>query len=110
LSFHFAQLERAGLVSSRRDSRNVNYAVDYKGMRDLLDFLTEDCCNNEPELCGNLAAVSKCDASMGELNDEWNEDIQCLVSMHGQFGEINYGRMHHQQGGRSSLRRLFGGK
>jgi DNA-binding transcriptional ArsR family regulator len=65
LSFHIAQLERAGLVSSRRDSRNIRYAVDFKGMRDLLDFLTEDCCNGDPELCGNLAAVTKCDAKVG---------------------------------------------
>jgi hypothetical protein len=39
--------------------------VDFKGMRDLLDFLTEDCCNGDPELCGNLAAVTKCNAQIG---------------------------------------------
>ena len=70
LSFHIAQLARAGLVSSRRDSRNINYAADFRGMRDLLDFLTEDCCNGEPELCGGLAAATKCDAATGELSDE----------------------------------------
>lgn len=62
LSFHIAQLERAHLVSSRRESRHINYAVDFDGMRDLLDFLTEDCCNGEPALCSSLAAVTKCDA------------------------------------------------
>ena len=66
LSFHIAQLERAGLVSSRRSSRNINYAVDCEGMRDLLDFLTEDCCNGKPELCGRLAAVTNCDVPTGK--------------------------------------------
>ena len=70
LSFHIAQLERAGLVSSRRDSRNINYAVDIGGMRALLDFLTEDCCNGKPELCGGLAAAAKCDAMMGGVGDD----------------------------------------
>jgi DNA-binding transcriptional ArsR family regulator len=69
LSFHIAQLERAGLVSSRRDSRNINYTVDIEGMRALLDFLTEDCCNGQPELCGGLAAVMKCDATTGGFRD-----------------------------------------
>lgn len=58
LPFHISQMERAGLVSSRRDSRNINYTVNIKGMRDLLEFLTEDCCNGEPELCGGLAATN----------------------------------------------------
>jgi len=70
LSFHIAQLERAGLVSSRRDSRHINYAVDIEGMRDLLEFLTEDCCNGQPELCGGLAAVTTCDATSEEVRDE----------------------------------------
>lgn len=69
LSFHIAQLERAGLVSSRRDSRKIHYAVDIKGMRDLLDFLTEDCCNGKPELCGGLAAVTRCAAPKGADGD-----------------------------------------
>lgn len=70
LSFHIGQLERAGLVSSRRDSRNINYAIDVGGMRALLDFLTEDCCNGRPELCGGLAAVTRCDAPIEGVRDE----------------------------------------
>jgi DNA-binding transcriptional ArsR family regulator len=65
LSFHIAQLERAGLVFSRRASRQINYAVDINGMRALREFLTEDCCNGEPELCSSLAAAAKCDAGAG---------------------------------------------
>lgn len=53
-SFHISQLERAGLVRSRRASRQIFYSVDVEGMRDLLRFLTEDCCNGQPELCGDL--------------------------------------------------------
>jgi DNA-binding transcriptional ArsR family regulator len=52
LSHHLAQLERAGLLHSWRRERHVFYAVDVEGMRRLLVFLTEDCCQGHPEICG----------------------------------------------------------
>ena len=55
LSFHLAQLARAGLVSSRREGRSILYAADYGGMRALLTYLTEDCCQGRPEMCGTVA-------------------------------------------------------
>lgn len=51
LSFHLAQLERAGLLRSWRMQRRIFYAVDRAGVRALLAFLTEDCCQGRPELC-----------------------------------------------------------
>jgi DNA-binding transcriptional ArsR family regulator len=57
LSFHLGQLERAGLIRSRRESRHVIYAADIEGTRRLLSYLTEDCCEGRPELCGDLAGA-----------------------------------------------------
>jgi DNA-binding transcriptional ArsR family regulator len=57
LSFHLAQLERAGLLTARRQSRQIFYAVDLEAMRRLLSFLTEDCCQGRPEICGDLGAA-----------------------------------------------------
>jgi ArsR family transcriptional regulator len=51
LSFHLAQLSRAGLVAARREGRSILYAADYRGMNALLTYLTEDCCQGRPELC-----------------------------------------------------------
>jgi ArsR family transcriptional regulator len=52
LSHHLAHLERAGLLRSRRIERRIFYAVDIEGTRRLVAFLTEDCCQGHPELCG----------------------------------------------------------
>jgi len=52
LSFHLKELDRAGLLVSTRQGRNVVYAVQIEGVRELLTFLTEDCCQGRPELCG----------------------------------------------------------
>ncbi len=51
-SFHLKELDRAGLIRATRDGRFVRYAVHVDGMRKLLTYLTEDCCQGQPELCG----------------------------------------------------------
>ena len=57
LSPHLAQLERAGLVRSWRVERWIYYAVDVDGTRRLLRYLTADCCQGHPELCGDLMSA-----------------------------------------------------
>lgn len=54
MSFHLATLERAGLLSARREGRHVHYAVDYRRMKHLLTFLMQDCCGNNPAICSFL--------------------------------------------------------
>ena len=44
MSFHLAQLSRAGLVVSRREGRSIIYAADYGTMNGLVAYLTENCC------------------------------------------------------------------
>ena len=51
LSTNLSLLQAAGLVSGRREGRSIMYASDMEGMRALLAFLMEDCCQGRPELC-----------------------------------------------------------
>ena len=51
LSFHLKELQRSGLLTARRESRQIFYAVDFVEMRGLLDFLMDDCCQGHPEIC-----------------------------------------------------------
>jgi len=61
MSHHLATLERAGLVQSERESRLIHYRADYAGMRRLLTFLMQDCCQGAPEMCSDLMAGLTCD-------------------------------------------------
>ena len=54
MSTHLGILARAGLVTSRRESRSVIYAADYGGIRALIAFLLQDCCKGRPEVCAPL--------------------------------------------------------
>lgn len=60
LSSHLAQLERAGIVRRSREQRRIFYAIEVDGTRRLLRFLTEDCCQGQPELCGDLLSAGGC--------------------------------------------------
>lgn len=64
MSHHLATLERADLVVSRRASRQIHYTANFDGMRGLLGFLMEDCCQGNPELCSNLVSVAACEPAL----------------------------------------------
>jgi ArsR family transcriptional regulator len=52
LTFHLKELERAGLIETRREGRFIRSALNVPVMRDLIAFLTDDCCAGRPDLCG----------------------------------------------------------
>jgi DNA-binding transcriptional ArsR family regulator len=57
LSAQLLVLSNAGLVRARREGRSIIYAISFEAMRDLLVFLTEDCCGGRAEMCAPLAAL-----------------------------------------------------
>lgn len=54
LSAHLSVLSHAGLVLSRREGRSIIYTADYDGMRQLINYLLQDCCQGRPEICTGL--------------------------------------------------------
>ena len=44
LSFHLAQLARAGLVRQERQHRSLIYSANYDAMNALVGYLMENCC------------------------------------------------------------------
>jgi ArsR family transcriptional regulator len=57
-SFHLKELERAGLITQRRVSRNIFYNAQYSALSGLIQFLMEDCCGGHPEVCKSPVLTS----------------------------------------------------
>lgn len=69
LSSHLAILVRAGLLRSSREGRTIIYRSNVDGMRSIIAFLVNDCCNGHPELC-NLVAADASAACCAPSNDK----------------------------------------
>ncbi|HEY5337596.1 MAG TPA: metalloregulator ArsR/SmtB family transcription factor [Rhizomicrobium sp.] len=58
LSAQLLVLSNAQLLRARRDGRSIIYAIQFDAMRDLLVYLTEDCCAGSAEVCAPLAEAA----------------------------------------------------
>lgn len=62
MSFHLGQLERAGLVESRREGRSIIYSAIFPALSDLVAFLMHDCCQGHCAYCDQaIALFAKCE-------------------------------------------------
>lgn len=44
LTFHFDRLRNVALLTARREGRSIIYSARFDTMNDLLEYLTENCC------------------------------------------------------------------
>lgn len=51
LSFHFRTLSHAGLIVGKQNGRFIYYAVNFKVMNDMVEYLTENCCGGNADAC-----------------------------------------------------------
>jgi DNA-binding transcriptional ArsR family regulator len=54
LTSHLHILKRSGLLQSTRHQQKIVYSANIQGTRDLLRFLTQECCQGHPEICSDL--------------------------------------------------------
>jgi ArsR family transcriptional regulator len=59
LTFHLQNLQRAGLITQRRVSRQLFYSVDFALMNGLVGYLTENCCRDSGAECCAPAQAAK---------------------------------------------------
>jgi ArsR family transcriptional regulator, arsenate/arsenite/antimonite-responsive transcriptional repressor len=51
LTFHLQALERAGLITQQRASRQRIYSADFEVMNGLVGYLTDNCCAASDGAC-----------------------------------------------------------
>lgn len=54
LSGHLATLRRAGLVSTERQHRIIQYAPRFDAVNGLVRFLLKDCCGGDEGACEGI--------------------------------------------------------
>jgi DNA-binding transcriptional ArsR family regulator len=59
LTAHLHILRRSGLLQSTRQQQKILYSASIQGTRDLLQFLTNECCQGHPEICADLFESAK---------------------------------------------------
>ena len=59
LTFHLQNLQRAGLITQRRESRQLIYSADFTAMNGLVGYLTENCCGNSGAQCPPACAPAQ---------------------------------------------------
>jgi DNA-binding transcriptional ArsR family regulator len=59
LTFHLQSLQRAGLITRRRESRQLFYAADFAAMNGLVGYLTENCCAESGAQCAVSCAPAQ---------------------------------------------------
>lgn len=60
MSSHLGILTRASMITKRRDGRVIIYRANYDGMRELLLYLLEDCCQGDSEICSPIVEAMAC--------------------------------------------------
>ena len=60
MSANLSVLFQAGLVRNAREGRSIRYYADLDGLRGLLEFLMEDCCGGQPDLCRPVVDALTC--------------------------------------------------
>jgi DNA-binding transcriptional ArsR family regulator len=70
LAFHLKELKHAGLATFTRNGRSLIYVAVYPTMNGLLEFLTENCCQGNPEACGLSATTCTPSTAKRGVSDE----------------------------------------
>jgi DNA-binding transcriptional ArsR family regulator len=59
LSFHLKAMTQAGLVTVEQQGRFQRYRANLSLMRELVGYLTDECCAGHPEQCADLGALPR---------------------------------------------------
>ena len=60
LSFHLKALTQSGLLAVEQEGRYQRYRANMALMGELIGFLTDECCDGQPQECLDLSVRAVC--------------------------------------------------
>ena len=87
LTFHVQSLQRAGLITQRRVSRQLFYSADFGAMNALVDYLTRNCCGGVELRASTKPSVQQSDYAKWMLEDP---RLNFAISTHRQPQGVNH--------------------
>lgn len=60
LSFHLKAMLHAELVTVEQEGRFLRYRANIPLMLNLIGYLTDECCNSQPDLCTDVRTTTHC--------------------------------------------------
>ncbi len=61
-SFHLKALTQSGLLAVTQEGRYLRYRAHMAVMAELIAFLTDECCQGQPALCGVAPTTTCCES------------------------------------------------
>lgn len=68
LSFHLKALTHAGLVTATPEGRFVRYRANLPLIRELVGYLTDECCSADPDCCAPAQPGLSCAPAPGPVS------------------------------------------
>lgn len=59
LTFHLQNLQRAGLITQQRHSRQLIYSADFDAMNGLIGYLSDNCCAGSGTSCASACQPAR---------------------------------------------------